>query len=237
MRTSYFPSTDLGLLGWTKNLSDRLVESPEPYGIAPETAAAFAALQAAFADAMLAVDPGVRNKASVAAKNDLREAIKASARLIRSIVFGQATVTDEQKIQLGFNVPRAKTSIPAPETAPAVSVSSTDGHTVKLRLSDSTTLARSRPPGATSANIFRFIGDEPSDDLSKWTLALSTTRRFARIILPASVPPGTRVWFCAYWTNPRSQPGPMSRPAGAWIQFGGSMVLANLDRTTTAAAA
>jgi hypothetical protein len=208
------------LLGWSLNLSTKLSADPAAYGLSAEQAAEFAAVHQAFADAMAAVDPAIRSKVSVARKNDARDVLKAQARLLVSIIQGQASVTDSQKIELGLTVRRAPRAIPAPLDPPGVLVTYVVGQTVHLRLYDFVTARRGKPPGVRDATIFSFVGDEPPASLSEWTLQCNCTRTQIDIHFPSTLPPGTKVWFCAYWLNPRSQRGPVSKPVGTHIQGG-----------------
>jgi hypothetical protein len=39
----------------------------------------------------------------------------------------------------------------------------------------------------------------------------------------ADVAAGSKVWFTAFWFNPRAMSGPACAPISAYVQFGGSM--------------
>src|SRR4051812_7427346 len=112
MRTSYFPSTDLGLLGWAKNFSQRISAAGPALGLSLQQTQDFAALVAAYGDAMQKVEPTVRSRSTVIGKNDCREAMKANARLLVSIINGQSGVSDQQKTELGMSVRKQKSPIP-----------------------------------------------------------------------------------------------------------------------------
>ena len=43
----------------------------------------------------------------------------------------------------------------------------------------------------------------------------STSRTLVDVDFPITLPAGTRVWFTAYWFNPRLQAGPACNPVGA----------------------
>src|SRR5262245_47449091 len=99
-----FPGSDNGLLAWSLNFSTRISAGPVPLGLTAGQATAYATLHTNFSSAMAAIDPGERSKSLVAAKNTARTALKSSARLLASIIQGQASVTDQQKIELGLTV-------------------------------------------------------------------------------------------------------------------------------------
>ena len=119
MANSFLPDKDAALLAWSLNFSTLITATPTAYGLVAADATAYAALHTAFATAMAACDPGVRNKAAVADKNDARTALKDSARLLAKRVAGTPSVTDAQKFELGLNVPATPTPIPAPDGVPA----------------------------------------------------------------------------------------------------------------------
>src|SRR5205814_9707407 len=113
-----------------------------------------------------------------------------------------------QRAGLGLTVPKQKSPIARPADAPAVHVMETMGRTVKLRITDAEVIVRAKPPGAVTAAVLSFVGEQPSDRNDDWKLEFTTTRRFAEIRFPNSLPPGSRVWIRAYWMNPRQQRGP-----------------------------
>ena len=49
MRTSFLPATDPGLLAWSKNFSERLLENAGSFGVSLAQAEAYAARHEAFA--------------------------------------------------------------------------------------------------------------------------------------------------------------------------------------------
>src|SRR5687768_16147341 len=106
MRQSYFPSTDAALVAWARNMSQRLAADYAAFGISQQQSDEFAVLTQAYADAYrLASEPNTRIGARTVIKNETREAVKKAARLIVSIVRGQASVNNAQKIELGITVP------------------------------------------------------------------------------------------------------------------------------------
>jgi hypothetical protein len=219
-----FPNTDAGLLAWSLNLSTLITSTPTAYGLVTADATAYAALHASFASALAECDPGVRNKAAVAAKNAAREALKNAARLLAKRIDGTATVTDAQKIELGLTVRSQPSPIPAPSHAPALDVVSVSGRTVKIRLHDATDASRrGKPAGVAGATVFSFVGEDAPTDPSAWKFEGNTTLTSFDIVFPNSVAPGTKVWTCAFWRNERDASGPACEPVSTNIQFGNSV--------------
>jgi hypothetical protein len=226
MGRQFFPTTDIGLLHWSSNLSDRINASPGEYGVPVEMAESYAVLHQAFAAAMAAVDPGVRNKTSVHSKNDTRAALKSAARRVVMAVRSTATVSEAQQVALGLTVRGRPTPIARPTEPPAVDVISVSGRTVRFRLHDSTTVRRRKPAGVQGAAIFSFVGPEAPNERAALRFEGITTRTKGEVTFPMTVAPGEHVWLTAAWFNPRTQSGPMSAPVRAIIQFGGGMAMA-----------
>ena len=227
MGRQYFPTTDNGLLQWSRHLSDQINASPGEYGVPVEMAESYAVLHQAFAAAMAGVEPGVRSKCNVLSKNDARSALKSAARLIVMQVRATATVTEAQQVALGLTVRGRPTPIARPADPPAVDVVSVSGRAVRIRLHDSTTTGhRGKPAGVAGASVYSYVGPEAPTDRSLLRYEGNTTRSTMEIVFPITVAPGENAWLTAAWFNPRTQSGPMSAPAHAVIQFGGAMPMA-----------
>ena len=148
---------------------------------------------------------------AVSEKNDARTALKNSARLLATIIQGQATVTDAQKIELGLTVRSAPSRIPRPADAPALDIVSVERRTVHLRLHDATDASRrGKPAGVAGATLFSFIGPTPPSNPNDWKFEGNTTRTTFDVTFPDSVAPGTQVWVCASGERPRPR---AARPA------------------------
>src|SRR4051794_28497709 len=160
MGRQYFPTTDNGLLLWSRHLSERINASPGEYGVPVEMAESYAVLHQAFAAAMAGVDPGVRSKCNVLSKNDARSALKSAARRIVMAVRSTATVSEAQQVELGLTVRGRPTPIARPTDPPAVDIVSVSGHTVRFRLHDHGSNRRGKPAGVQGAAIFSFVGPE-----------------------------------------------------------------------------
>jgi hypothetical protein len=227
MRQTYFPSTDEQLLFWAKNLSERLSADPGALGIDPPRAAEFAGLVAAYDLAFQNVRiPGFRIEANTRTKNQAREAMKAAARLIVSVVRGQPQVSDALKVQLGITVPAPRRrAIPRPAHAPRLSIIDMTGRAARLVLRNAELDAGiSKPRDVQGALIFFAAGDQPAAAGSDgWKFLSGTNRTRCRVKFPTSLAPGTKVWVCAAWVNGRNQVGPASSPVLTHIQFGAPM--------------
>jgi hypothetical protein len=218
---SFFPSTDAALLGWATNFSTRLSAAPTTFNVTAAQCTAFATLVTAYSTALAGCEKSVRSKASVVTKNEARDAMKASAKLLANCVYGSATVTDAQKLQLGLNVRATPTPIPAPTAAPKLTIAEQHGWTFKLALRDAEPLSRkAKPTGVQGANVFSFVGPTPPTDIAAWKFEGGTTKNIVDCVVDSSLAPGTLVWFTAFWFNPRMQSGPACPPISAYVQFG-----------------
>jgi hypothetical protein len=225
--SSYFPSTDAALMGWARNLSTRVSASGGSLGISTERSEEFALAVLDFEQAMVGVEPGIRNKSSVSLKNICRQKLKTQARLIVATLNGHPGLSDQQRIDLGMTV-RAKWSRRSgPADAPSVEVLSVDGHAIRIRLHSAANYEkRARPIDADGASIFTHVGENEPVTTEELKFETNISRTTAEIVLPQSVAPGTKVWIVARWFGSKKQPGPMSRAVSAFIQFGGGMRMA-----------
>jgi hypothetical protein len=222
MRNSFLPGTDSGLLAWARNFSEKINASPALWGISPQQAADFAALAQSYSDTYrLAIDPITRTQSAVAGKNASRKSLKTGAALLASIIQGQASVTDAQKIDLGLTVRSTPTAQPAPEGAPAVNILSIQGRTARIRLKNMENFgSRARPRGVDGAIIFAAVSEQSPESAEPVFIAL-TNKTTLDVTLPLSAAPGAQVWIVARWFNRRKQMGPNSNPVCTNIQFGG----------------
>jgi hypothetical protein len=223
MGKSFLPETDSGLLAWSVNFRTLIQANPNLYGLSAPIAAAYGLVSVAYEEALqTAVDPSTRTRPSVCAKNAARATLQQQSRLLAKLVEG-ASVSDAHKAQLGLNVRARRTPIPPPAFAPAISIVSTSGNTVRLKLRDLITTRRGRPPGVDGAVLFSFVGASAPTSQADWRFETNTTKTTLAINFPSTVPPGARVWFTAFWFNPRAQRGPASMPIGTNIPGGMAM--------------
>lgn len=207
---SFLPRSDGALLAWSANFSTLISAGPVPLGLTPAMATSYAALHADFAAKLAAVDPGVRSKMAVSEKNASRLELKNSARLLASIINGQATVTDAQKIELGLTVRAHPARIPPPSESPQVRVKSVSGRTAVVELM--TSGRRGKPAGVLGASLFSHVGATPPAELSDWKFEGNTGLTTFEVNFPIDTAPGAMVWLTAFWFNPRKQSGPACSP-------------------------
>ena len=181
----------------------------------------------AFATALAACDPAVRNKTAVATKNAAKATLKNAATLLANKVYSTAAVTNAQKIELGIPPRNAPSPIPAPALAPVIEVQSVNAWTVKIRLKDAASGSRrGKPPGVSGASVFSYVGPAVPTDISAWKFEGNVGRTTVDVVFNESLASGTRVWLTAFWFNGRKQSGPACPPVGTHLQGGGVQLAA-----------
>lgn len=230
MGRSFYLGTDAELYTGSQNFSTKITATPTAFGLVAAQATAYASLNSAWGTSyLLAVDPETRTKGAIAAKNQARANLRKMASDLAKIIDGTATVTDAQRLDLGLNVRATPAPIPAPSQAPNLDVVSRTGTTVQIKLHDGAGTRRRKPAGVQGAAVFSHVGSggaTPPADLSNWKFEGNTTRTKIDVQFDAALAPGTVVWLCAFWFNPRAQAGPGCTPVSAILAGGGMQMAA-----------
>jgi len=171
---------------------------------------------------LAACDPSQRNKAAVVVKNAARTSLKAAATLLANKIYGTATVTDAQKVELGIPPRSSPTPIPAPTSMPVIEVLSSTAWTVQIRLRDGEGSSAGKPAGTIGASVFSFVGAVAPTDIGAWKFEGSIGRvKRIEVGFDNTLAGGTKVWFTAFWFNGRKQSGPPCAPVGTNLPGGG----------------
>ncbi len=224
--SDYIPSRESDLVTWCTNFNTKIGAAPTSYGLTALQATAFAALRTSFVTAYTTANaPDTRSPSNIAAKNTAKVNMidgPGGIRDLAALVQAAPGITPAKLSELGLTVrDREPSPIPAPTVAPEIDFIPTGLRPIRIRLHNESTLNRRKPEGVQGATIFYHIGELPPEELSQWTYHQSVTRTTLEVDLPASVAPGSKVWFTAFWFNPRLQPGPAATPVSTWLQFGG----------------
>jgi hypothetical protein len=193
-------------------------------GLPPEMCAEYAEVNARYAAALAAAsNPTTRTRGSVSTKNDCRKLLKRFARKLSRIVQAHPDTTNQQRIMLGLSVRQGGGGSPviaAPQQRPGLQILHTMGRRVRVQLWRAGTSARGREPGASTATIFSFVGENAPADLRKWTFEMTLSKTNFDLEMHSDVPPGSKVWLAAIWSAPTGAPSPMSMPASTYIGDG-----------------
>jgi hypothetical protein len=222
------PTKDSLLADFSTNFNDRIVAHASDYGLSAAQATAYTALHDPFISALAAVvaarEAGTRSSSLVATKDLAKFNLVRYARELYADVQSSLTVPNARKIELGVRVRSAPSPRPAPATAPGLDVVSTAGNTVRLRLHDTANpTRRARPAGVDGAAVFSFVGAGAPTAEVDWHFEGNTTRTVVDVTFPAGTAPGSKVWFTAWWYNPRAQRGPVATAVGTNLPGGAAM--------------
>ena len=228
MPDTFLPSREDALLSFTRNFKNHIVASPTTYGLTALQATDYTTVFDAFEAALgVAQNPETRTKPKITAKNLAKKAVIAATRQLAAIVQAAPGVTDEQKEDLGLK-PRdvEPTPVPIPSNPPVLTVAATMGQRVTIRLRDLRNQdRRAKPDGVSGAAVFSYVGETAPNDLDLWKFEGNTSLTTVEIEFPPTIAAGTKVWFTAFWFNPRKQSGPAAAAVGTTIS--GAIALAN----------
>jgi hypothetical protein len=224
--SSFLPDRDADLLTWAQSASAFITATPTAYGLTAGIATSFASATSAYSTALEAVQPGVRSKMAVIAKNNAKEALKANIRNWAKIVEGTSTVTNAQKAQLGLNVRAAPSPIPPPSVAPNLDIVSVVGRTLKIKLHDGSGTRRGKPANVRGASIFSFTGATPPASVDDWKFEGQTSKTVLDVPFPTTLAPGATVWLTAFWIGTRMESGPACDPVSVTFGSAGVTTLA-----------
>ena len=82
---------------------------------------------------------------------------------------------------------------------------------------------RGKPAGVDGLSVFSFVGTSAPTDEANWKFEGNTTRTVVDVLFPATVVPGAKVWFTAFYFNARKQRGPAATAVGTNIAGGSAM--------------
>jgi hypothetical protein len=216
------PTKDSLLATYAPNFSGIITLAPTTYNVTPAQATSLATATENFVDAYNACSAeGTRSKSLTTAKNSAKTALLSLLRPMYGAIQASATVTNTQKVNLGIAIRRLPTPVPAPSTAPVVSIVSVNGRSVKLRLRDSANPHRvGRPVGVASATILSYVGTTPPAGIGAWKFEGNVAKTVIDIVFPDTVAPGALVWFTVFWSNRKDEAGPTCDPVSTYLQFG-----------------
>ena len=117
MSKSFFTGTEFALYVGSENFATKIAADPGSLGLTEELVEEYGVLNAAWRSAYeVSRDPQQRTKGTIAAKTDRKIAVRMMASRLARIISGSASVSDQQKIDLGLSVRAAPAPMPAPGT-------------------------------------------------------------------------------------------------------------------------
>lgn len=213
--TSYIPRKDSELVTFSLNLSTKINLDPTIYGLTITQASDYAALQTAYSNAYtVANTDSTRTKPTIVAKDEARAALVESTRQLVDIVQAYPGTTNEMRADLQITIRDTEpTPAPIPSTKPDMSIESTSGRTIRIRLRDADNpTSLGRPDGVAGANIMYYVGETAPSLSTEWVFGSMAGRPTTTLIIPGTVPAGSKIWITAFWFNTRKQVGPFATP-------------------------
>jgi hypothetical protein len=209
MNRDYVPRRDSELVPFTNNFATQLTEKFAQVGRSAGDASAFAALNTAWVAAYTAATaPETRTKGTVAGKDIARRACVAKLRELAGLIQKFSGTNDVLRADFGLPVPKQRSPISVPTSAPTPTVVKRYGTTIVIRLGESTGRF-TMPPGVQGARVYTFVGENPPTNADQMRDEGQTTRTDVEISFPGATI-GAKVWICAAYYNPRGQLGPGS---------------------------
>lgn len=212
------PSKDADLLSWSSNFDSLITASAVTYGLDAGQATAYTALHDSFVSAYnISQNPNTNSKANVNAKNVAKDNLlngSGGAWDLVDIVQAFPGTTDVMRGQLGLRIPDSDpTPVPAPSTAPDLSIISTFGRTIKVRLRDQENPdSRGKPDGVQGATVIYHVGESAPSDPAQWTFAMNVSKTTFDVEVPSSIEAGSKVFLTAFWFNARKESSPAASP-------------------------
>lgn len=214
MATDYIPKRDADFQVWLDNNSAMITANSTLYGLTSGDASAYATLTSTFDAALAAATNGsTRGPSTVNAKDVARVNAEGRARQLATIVQANPSVTDEQKIDLGYTVRKtSRTPIPAPTSTPLISYIATTYLQHTLRFADQNTPdSKSRPFGAAAMQLSVWVtsmGTTPT--VPPVQVLLITRNPFAVSFAPGDL--GKLAFYSGRWVTSKGLMGPPSEP-------------------------
>ena len=220
MARDFFPRRDAEAVRFTANFSEHINADPARYHLTAERAAEYATLQAAFAEAyQLTQCASTNSMTATITKRAARKPLEAETRRLVGMIKVNPEIATNLKIAAGVKLRRRPTRIGRPQRAPTMFVRSIVGRTVAVEFRDAESGKRKKPAGVSDLTVFSALGDTPPRTPDEWKFTKNSTVTRTTVTFPATLPPGARVWLCAYWSNRRCEHGPSSAPVYAHLGY------------------
>ena len=219
---NWYPLAQADFLTFAQNYCGTIASAPTTYGCVAGDGTSLAAKLSDFETKFAASEaPETRTPVTIAQKDLSMGVLRAEMRRTYKKVRA-ANLAADLLIELGLKpIDQEPTSVPVPGTSPVLFVRKVEGRMVEMSISDELTPGKkAKPDGVAQYQIFSHAGETAPAELSAWTLEGQGTRFVLAVTMPASVEPGTKVWFAARWLNGKAQAGAVSAPVATFIGGG-----------------
>lgn len=227
MGKSWIPLRDQQMRAFVSAFLATITPSPSTYGLVLGDVTLLTTQVDDFIAKLATSDePSTRTSVTIAAKDMSRRTLLGTMRNLYKKVLA-ANLTNDKLEALGLQPRNAPSPIPAPSMRPVITIVSRDENTVKLKFTDPTDpTRRGRPPGVDGIAVFKFVGPNAPTNEEDWEFEGNSTVTTVSVGFPTNVAPGTKVWFTAFYFNPRARSGPAATPVSTNIPGGAAMAQA-----------
>ena len=219
----YIPRTDAGFRDWLNNFSSLISADPGKYGLSASDANIIADLNAQYEQYyVLCQSATTRTTSAVTQKDAVRASAKGTCRVYAQQIKANQGVDNQAKIDLGLHIDDpTPTPIPAPDSAPLLSITGAFSGEHTIRYADENTpLSRKKPHGVTQMELYVHVGPQPIVNWEDATYVGVYTRNPIRYSFTPDKAGQTATYF-ARWRTTRGLEGPMSLGVAMQIAFGG----------------
>jgi hypothetical protein len=214
------PRTDAELSVWFHNFAAIIAEDPAAARVAVDEAAELAALADAYNKALnLALAPDTRTANTIALKDAARDKADRAFRRVRNRIRTDDRVTDALKLELGIRPAEkaARRRLPAPTTAPLLTLVSAVHGAHILRYADSATPDCSRKPhGVQQLQLFMAVGDREAASPDEASYLAAFTRSPFEVECD-DAHDGLMATYFGRWCTRTALVGPWSAPVSMTI--------------------
>lgn len=213
MATNYLPQPLPAFASFALNFATLIAASPGTYGLVAGDATTISASNATFQTAyVVSTTPATRTKVTVNATNSARNALVQVIRAYGRLILANAGVADSDKTALGLNIrDPVNTPIPAPSTAPVVSIigASPGVLTMTYRDAMSAPKVKAKPFGATQVLVYALFGTTAPPTPAATPFIQAFTKTPFPLNTSAGTP-GQTAFIYARYQNQKGQFGPWS---------------------------
>ena len=219
----YIPRNDEGFRSFLVNFSNLISENPAMYGLGQSDADIIAGHKQAYSELFeLCQSAKTRTSGVIAQKDAARASAVAACRLYGQMIKGSPAVDNQAKIELGLRVDATRTPIPAPESAPVLTLKGVkSGEHVLTYADENTPESKAKPPGASNIEIYRYVGAQATADPEQATFVGAFSRNPIKQSFSAAEANRTVTYF-ARWRTARGLVGPWSAPIAMGIAVAGA---------------
>lgn len=215
----YIPSTDSELVAFATNFLATIGGSEAAFGLAGADTTALTALSGAFTDAYETLSSTkTLQKTQTATKKMARKTLESKLRSLAKQVQAFPTISDAQRASLQITVPDLiPTAIPAPTTAPVITIdfSQRGQHTVNFTDS-ATPNSKAKPAGVFGLALYRKVSDTQPAGIGSMEYVGTYTANGGVLVYEESQF-GSQVFYVGFWETAKGLRGPQSDFTNATI--------------------